>query len=139
MMGTKVITNGNPLEADVRWGVLLRVLAWGGAVLTGVLIVLLSAAVMKVFATASTLEMVVARQVMVLDELKANRASFEAIRDQFAAEDYVTRTELATWMMSPTRRDAVQALSRDEDIHATVEREVERILHPISPRVQRGQ
>jgi len=118
--GTKVIQNCNPNEADVHWGMIVRVSAWIVAIMGACLATLLCAGLLRVFAMSAKLDVIEARQVMVLDELKVVKAAI-------AAEDYVSRDELAAWAGSETRRESVRALSRDEQSHEAVQREIDRL------------
>ena len=118
--GTKVIQNGNPNEADVHWGMIVRVSAWIVGIMGACLATLLCAGLLRVFAMSAKIDVIEARQMMVLDELKV-------VKEAIAAEDYVSRDELAAWAGSETRRESVRALSRDEQSHEAIQREIDRL------------
>ena len=119
-MGTRVVTNGNPREADVEWGLAVKVAAWGLATVSSIGVVILAAGILRVFEMSSKLDVVEARQLMVLEEIKT-------IRSAMAAEDYVTHDEMSSWLRSDARQAAINAMVGDGDIRTAIQREIDRL------------
>lgn len=122
-MGTRIVPNGEPNESEVRWGVLVKTAAWAVGLFGSVCAVMLSAAVLRVFEMSSKLDVVEARQVIVLQQMAL-------VNTKLDAEDYVTHAEMNQWLQSDARRAAINAMVGDGDIQRAVEREVNRLAEP---------
>ena len=118
--GTKVVQNGNPNEADVQWGSIVRVAVWLLGILGACLATLFCAGMLRVFAMSAKIDVIEARQVMVLDELKV-------VQNAIASEDYVSREELAGWMGSDARASSVHALARNTPQTEAIRKEIEQL------------
>ena len=119
-MGTRVVTNGNPREADVEWGLAVKVAAWALATVSSIGVVILAAGILRVFEMSTKLDVVEARQLMVLEEIKT-------IRSAMAAEDFVMHEEMSRWLGSVERRDAIKSMVGEGDIHNAITKEIERL------------
>ena len=119
-MGTRVVTNGNPREADVEWGLAVKVAAWALATVSSIGVVILAAGILRVFEMSTKLDVVEARQTMILATLKE-------IHDKIDAEDYVTKDEMSRWLGSGERRAAINSMVGDGDIHAAIQKEIDRL------------
>ena len=111
--GTKIVTNGNPNESDVRWGIVLKVGAWISVLTSAVLATLICAAVLKVFEMASNLTKI--------------QANLDNIQRQIAVEDYMTRDEFAQWADSEARVDSIRSMASEGANHEQIARELERL------------
>lgn len=119
-MGTRVVTNGNPREADVEWGLAVKVAAWALATVSSIGVVILAAGILRVFEMSTKLDVVEARQLMVLEEIKT-------IRSAMAAEDFVMHEEMSRWLGSVERRDAIHSMVGEGDMHNAITKEIERL------------
>ena len=118
--GTKVVTNGNSNEAEVQWGLVLKMLIWGAGLAGSVIAVIVTAGILRVFAMSSKIDVIEARQVLVLERVTSAE---KAIKD----EDYVTHSEFASWMESRARRDAIDAMTGRGNVDDAVAREIKRL------------
>ena len=119
-MGTRIVTNGNSNEADVRWGAVLKLMLWGAGLAGSVAAVILSAGILRIFAMSSKLDVIEARQVLVLERVTTIE---HAVKD----EDYVSHAEFTSWMESRARRDAIDAMVGRGNVDDAVAREIKRL------------
>ena len=126
--GTKVITNGNPNESDVRWGMILKASAMLAGIAATVCGTLFVAGMLKLFQMASKQDVIEARQLMVLSTLDRTYTEIKEIRADIAAEDYLTRTEFARWATSSARVDSIRSMARDGNAtDEQLQREIDRL------------
>ena len=118
--GTKVVTNGNSNEAEVQWGLVLKMLIWGAGLAGSVIAVIVTAGILRVFAMSSKIDVIEARQVLVLERVTSAE---KAIKD----EDYVTHSEFASWMEPRARRDAIDTMTGRGNVDDAVAREIKRL------------
>ena len=119
-MGTRIVTNGNSNEADVEWGAVLKLMLWGAGLAGSVGAVVVAAGILRVFAMSSKIDVIEARQVLVLERVTTIE---HAVKD----EDYLTRTEFTSWMESRARRDAIDAMVGRGNVDDAVAREIKRL------------
>jgi len=119
-MGTRVVQNGEPGRSDVEWSVTLRVMLWGAGLVGACAAIIVSAGVLRIFEMSSKLDVVEARQVMVLQELTT-------VRLAISNEDYVSRSEMSSWLRSGARQDAINAMVGDGNVGRAIQKEVDRL------------
>lgn len=119
-MGTRVVQNGEPGRSDVEWSVTLRVMLWGAGLVGACAAIIVSAGVLRIFEMSSKLDVVEARQVMVLQELTT-------VRLAISNEDYVSRSEMSSWLRSGARQDAISAMVGDGNVGRAIQKEVDRL------------
>ena len=101
--GTRIVPNGNGIDSKVEWGMFLRIVTFIVGIVAAVTAVIVSAAVLRVFAMSSKLDVVEARQMLVLERVLL-------IEKAIQGEDYVTKSNLSRWLESDARLRSIQAM-----------------------------
>jgi acetyl/propionyl-CoA carboxylase alpha subunit len=95
----------------------MRIAVWTAGIFAAMIATLFCAGMLRIFAMSTKLDVIEARQVMVLEDMKYLRATIRA-------EDYVTRDEFTDWIRSSVRAESVRRLSRDERAEAATAAEI---------------
>jgi hypothetical protein len=127
--GTKIIHNG-PESSEVAWGGTVRIAAWLATIVSGFLVLVASASVLRVFAMSAKLEVIEARQIMILDRLAK-------IEESVRKEDYLSHDEFTRWMASSERINLIRSVIQTEKVDSAMAAELKDILGRKRPPAER--
>lgn len=102
--GTKIVKNLNPKADDVKWGLLFRVVAWAGGIVSTLVVAGMFWFTQRVNAAVDLIPIMNERQQQVLKHLEKIDARFEE------EGDVLTQNEFRQWLDSEYRKADVRAI-----------------------------
>ncbi len=115
-IGTKIVQTDDPRERDVQFGVLFKVVAWSAGILAAIFATIFAAGMLRLFEMSADMEVLKARQMLVLERL-----------NRIESLDYVTRSEIYSWLSSNERLHTVRSMSNYQDPNEAISKEIQRL------------